>query len=248
MDRVCDTFPGVHLVLEDITPREAAADANLQRVRALVRTATEKLDTPTHEALREAATAYEEAVALCVPGAHYSDHDQLYALYGLVEVLNRLIGGAPDTDRPALTAKLIRYGEQALSLIRDDLPATTDEGDFQAMVRRHTGNTLAWYLLHSGEPDRALTAVEQALSVADDPEYDFVRDTYVRVLLALGRTEEAYRVTDEVLARVPAYLVMAGIVIREPVFGDLTDIVASPAFQQWREGRRDAQQQGSTPA
>ncbi|MBD0841516.1 hypothetical protein [Streptomyces sp. TRM68416] len=248
VDRVRDTHPGAHLVLEDIAPRPAAADPTRQQVRDLVRTAAEKLYGGTDGDVREAVASYEAALALCVPGAHYSDHDRLHAYHGLIEALSSILRGSPAPDHPELTAKLIHRAEQALSLLPDHITTTTDEGHLQAMVKRHTGNALAWYLLHSGEPERALTAVEQALSVADDPGHDWVRDTQVRVLLALGRTDEAYRVTDEVLSRVPSYLLTAGIVLRDAVFGDLTDIVASPGFQQWREARRDAQQQGSTPA
>ncbi|MEW2632655.1 tetratricopeptide repeat protein [Streptomyces sp. NPDC048389] len=244
---VRDTHPGAYLVMEDIAPRPAADDPSRQQVRDLVRAANEKLYGDTND-VQEAVTAYAEALALCVPGAHYCDHDQLCAYYGLVEALSRILGGTPDPDRPELTAELIRHAEQALFLLPDHITTTTDEGHLQAMVKLHTGNALAWYLLHSGEPERALTAVEQALSIADDPGYDWVRVTQVRVLLALGRTDEAYRVTDEVLSRVPSYLLTAGVVLRDAVFGDLTDIVASSGFQQWREARRGEQQQGSTPA
>ncbi|MET9661658.1 hypothetical protein, partial [Streptomyces sp. NPDC006510] len=194
----------------------------------LVRTGAEKQAAQDHTA---AVTAFEEAVTLCTPGTCYSDYDQLYAHYGLVDALGHLVDNAPDADRTEPTAKLIRYAEQTLSLIPGTIWHFTDEGAFQEEVKRRTGNALAWHLLHSGGPERALAAVGQALSVASAPEYDFVRDTQVRILLALGRTDDAYRVADQVLTR-------------DPSFGDLTDIAALPEFQSWRQAQRSHQALG----
>ncbi|MFG2221327.1 hypothetical protein ACGFN1_42310 [Streptomyces sp. NPDC048685] len=224
LERLRTAFPRTRLDLRDTGTKEVVHDPNWQSVHALVRTGAEKQTAQDHTA---AVTAFEEAVTLCTPGACHSDYDQLYAHYGLVIALGQLVDNAPDADRPRLTATLIRYAEQTLSLIPGQIWHFTDEGAFQEEVKRRTGNALAWHLLHSGEPERALAAVEQALTVAAGPEYDFVRDTQVRVLLALGRTDDAYRVADQILTR-------------DPSFGDLTDIAALPEFQSWRQAQRTA--------
>ncbi|MFD4863433.1 leucine-rich repeat domain-containing protein [Streptomyces atratus] len=224
LERLRAMFPRTRLDLRDTGTKEVVHDPNWQSVHALVRTGAEKQAAQDHAA---AVTAFEEAVALCAPGACHSDYDRLYAHYGLVDALGQLADNAPDADRPEPTAKLIRYAEQTLSLIPGTIWHFTDEGAFQEEVKRRTGNALAWHLLHSGEPERAVAAVEQALSVADAPEYDFVRDTQVRVLLALGRTDDAYRVADQILSR-------------DPSFDDLTDIAALPEFQSWRQTQRTA--------
>ncbi|MFJ2379201.1 hypothetical protein ACIOZL_42000 [Streptomyces sp. NPDC087769] len=224
LERLRTAFPRTRLDLRDTGTKEVVHDPNWQSVHALVRTGAEKQTAQDHTA---AVTAFEEAVTLCTPGACHSDYDQLYAHYGLVNALGQLVDNAPDADRPRLTATLIRYAEQTLSLIPGQIWHFTDEGAFQEEVKRRTGNALAWHLLHSGEPERALAAVEQALTVAAGPEYDFVRDTQVRVLLALGRTDDAYRVADQILTR-------------DPSFGDLTDIAALPEFQSWRQAQRTA--------
>ncbi|MBD0841517.1 leucine-rich repeat domain-containing protein [Streptomyces sp. TRM68416] len=222
-ERLRGTFPHVRIDLRDTGTRGTDVDdANWQAVHTLVKDGGAKLRAQDHQ---QAATAFEEAIALCVPGSRYSDYDQLYAHYGLVDALGHLADHAPERDRPAMAVKLIRYAEQALALIPGTIWHLTDEGAFQEEVKRRTGNALAWHLLHSGEPERALTAVEQALTVASAPEYDFIRDTQVRVLLALGRTEDAYRVADRVLTR-------------DPSFDDLTDIAALPEFQSWRREQR----------
>ncbi|MEV5676472.1 hypothetical protein [Streptomyces sp. NPDC052179] len=224
LERLRAMFPRTRLDLRDTATKEVVHDPNWQSVHALVRTGAEKQAAQDHAA---AVTAFEEAVALCVPGTCHSDYDRLYAHYGLVNALGQLADNAPEADRPEPTTKLIRYAEQTLSLIPGTIWHFTDEGAFQEEVKRRTGSALAWQLLHSGEPERALAAVEQALTVADGPEYDFVRDTQVRVLLALGRTGDAYRVADQILTR-------------DPSFGDLTDIAALPEFQSWRQTQRTA--------
>ncbi|MFE2935889.1 hypothetical protein [Streptomyces sp. NPDC059278] len=222
LERLRATFPRTRLDLRDTGTKEVVHDPNWQSVHALVRTGAEKQAAQDHPA---AVTAFEEALALCAPGMCYSDYDRLYAHYGLVDSLGRLADNAPDTDRPEPTAKLIRYAEQTLSLIPGTIWHFTDEGAFQEEVKRRTGNALARRLLHCGEPERALAVVEQAVTVAAGPEYDFVRHTQVRVLLALGRTDDAYRVADQVLTR-------------DPSFGDFTDIAALPEFRSWRQAQR----------
>ncbi|MFG3497266.1 hypothetical protein [Streptomyces sp. NPDC047928] len=222
LERLRGTFPAVRIDLRDTGGKEDVRDPNWQSVHALVKDGAARLHAQDRQG---AAAAFEEAIALCVVGARYSDYDQLYAHYGLVDALGHLADGVPDPERPALTATFLHYAEQALSLIPDTIWHFTDEGAFQEEVRRRTGNALAWHLLHSGEPERALAAVEQALTVAYAPEYDFIRDTQVRVLLALGRTDDAYRVVDQVLTR-------------DPSFGDFTDIAALPGFQAWRQAQR----------
>lgn len=223
LDRLRTRFPHTRLDLRHTAiPADVVHDPNWQAVHALVRTGAEKL---SGQQCAEAVTAFEEAVALCLPGTRYSDHDQLYAHYGLVNAYGTLVGNAQDADRPGLNARLVRHAEQALSLIPDTIWHFTDEGVFQEEVRRRAGNALAWHLLRGGEPERALAAVEQALTVADGSDHDFVRDTQVRILLALGRTDDAYRVADTVLTR-------------EPSFEDFADIAALPEFQEWRRAQR----------
>ncbi|MFF3392708.1 hypothetical protein ACFYW1_17495 [Streptomyces sp. NPDC002669] len=218
LDRLRATFPGARLDLRGTGAKEVVHDPNWQAVHALVKEGSAKGG-------EEAVAAYEKAIALCVPGACYSDHDQLYAHYALVDVLGGLADNAPDADRPALDAELVRYAERTMALLPDTILHFTDEGAFQEEVRRRTGNALAWHLLRIGEPERALAAVEQALVEAEGPSHDFIHDTRIRILLALGRTDDAYRVADQVLTR-------------DPGFEDLADLANLPEFQRWRQAQR----------
>ncbi|MER5501529.1 leucine-rich repeat domain-containing protein [Streptomyces sp. NPDC002561] len=218
LDRLRATFPGTRIDLRGTGAEEVVHDPNWQAVHALVREGSAKGG-------EAAVAAYAQAIALCVPGACYSGHDRLYAHYALVNTLGELAGNASDADRPVLDAELVRYAERTLALLPDTIWHFTDEGAFQEEVGRRTGNALAWHLLRMGEPERALTAVEQALVEAEGPSHDFIHDTRVRVLLALGRTDDAYRVADQVLTR-------------DPGFEDLADLANLPEFQRWRQTRR----------
>ncbi|MFF9573015.1 hypothetical protein [Streptomyces sp. NPDC014685] len=140
LERLRAMFPRTRLDLRDTGTKEVVHDPNWQAVHALVRTGAEKQAAQDHAA---AVTDFEEAVALCAPGACYSDYDRLYAHYGLVDALGHLADNAPDADRPEPTATLIRYAEQTLALIPDTIWHFTDEGAFQEEVKRRAGNALA---------------------------------------------------------------------------------------------------------
>ncbi|WP_158578819.1 leucine-rich repeat domain-containing protein [Spongiactinospora rosea] len=220
--RLRTTFPQVKMDLRDVetTTEPDDDDPTWQAVHALVETGAAALADGER---REAVRVFEEALTHCVPGAAFSAYDRLYALYGLIDALGHLADSADD-DRPALVEKLIGYAEQALSLVPDTIWHYTDEGAFQEEVLRQAGNGLAWHLLQAGDLERALTTVERALQVAEGPEHDPIRDTQVRILLAMGRTEEAYVIVDRVLTRAPG-------------FRDFADLAASPDFQRWRGGK-----------
>ena len=62
------------------------------------------------------------------------------------------------------------------------------------------------------------------MTFAAEPAYDFIRDTKVRILLAMGRDDEAYRMVEQVLNRTPD-------------FGDFADLKHHPDFVRWCETR-----------
>ncbi|WP_162907020.1 leucine-rich repeat domain-containing protein [Allorhizocola rhizosphaerae] len=191
LDRLQEVFPEVRIDLRNVDTRTGEVDhPTWQAVHELVKRGSSA--DP-----EEAIARFEEAIALCRPGARFSDYDQLYAHYGLVVALEQ-------TD---MTEKLMRYAEEALALVPPPgmVWHYTDEGAFQQEVTRRAGNALAWHLMKSGELDKALSTVERALAFASEPDYDYIRDTKVRILLAMGRDDEAYRIVEQVLARTPDF-------------------------------------------
>ncbi len=222
LDRLRDTFPQVRIDLRNVERRtKDVDDPNWRAVHELVKEGGGRITGDPAEAV----SSFEGALALCLPGARFSDYDQLYAHYGLVTTLGQLVTDAEDdAERAALTDKLMRYAEEALGLVPEPWMVWhfTDEGAFQQEVTRRAGNALAWHLMKRGDLEHALSTVERALTFAAEPDYDYIRDTKVRILLAMGRADDAFVIVDQVLTRTPD-------------FGDFADLSADPDFRSWRE-------------
>jgi hypothetical protein len=227
LTRLQEVFPRVRLDLrKGIAPADDT-DPGWQAVHTLVQQGAERLSGSPEAAV----SCFEQALARCQPGARFSEYDQLYALYGLINALRDLAAEAEDEDEgQELTGKLIGYAEQALAVAgnRGTVWHFTNEGAFQEEVTRLAGNSLAWHLLQRGEHQRALSAAERALAVAGGPEHDYIRDTMARILLAVGRDHDAYLIADIVLTR-------------NPGCAHFADLAASPQFRAWREANSAAE-------
>lgn len=220
LDRLRTAFPeGVRLDLRDIPSRNDVDDPEWQRIHGLVKEGAQHLRHDRAAALER----FEQAIALCAPGARYSEYDELYALYGAVDALSHLAVEAEGDDRRSMVDRLVDYGERALAAVPPGAMIWhyTDFGAFQEEVVRRTGNSLAWQLMERGDLDRALAVVDRALVFGAEPDFDFIRDTKVRILLRMGRFDEAYLIVDQVLAR-------------DPDFGDFQDLRGSQEFARWR--------------
>jgi tetratricopeptide (TPR) repeat protein len=211
LDRIAATFPRVRMDLRHVDARSDVDDPTWRRVNDLVKAGAKAAADGRYE---ESVATLQQAVDLCRPGARYSDYDHLYARYSIVDSLGRL----GDGDR------LIGHAEAALAEVPAAIWHFTDLGAFQEEVLRRCGNALAWYLMERGDLDRALSTVERALTVAGSGEHDYIRDTKVRILLRLGRADDAYVVVDQVLAR-------------DPHFADFADLRETPEYLRRREAR-----------
>jgi Leucine-rich repeat (LRR) protein len=227
-DRLAEVFPEVHIDLRHVAARKDPDDPGWWRVNKLV---TDAGRAQTENPSR-AARLYEQALALCVPGARFAEYDQLYALNGLIDVLGRLRQEATGSrrataeQRQEIEHRLESHAETALALI--PAPGTirhyTELGAFQEEVSRRAGDALARLLLERGDPARAGAVADRALAVAGGPDHDYLWVTKVRILLAAGQREDAYRIADQVLTR-------------EPTAPALQDIAAAPDFRAWRSRR-----------
>lgn len=221
LERLRTTFPRVKLDLRNVKTRFDIDDPNWKAVHAHVKAGAGQLRSDRNAAVAK----FKAALALCTPGAMYSDDEELYALYGIVDGLSHLRPAASGSEREALGDELIHYATRAL----EHVPAPgmiwhfTDEGAFQEEVTRRAGNALAWILMERGKLDEALHIVDRALSVGGKNEY--VLDTKVRILLALNRKQDAYFIVDRVLTA-------------NPSFRDFQDLERSQDFQEWRASLR----------
>lgn len=221
LGRLRDTFPRVKLDLRDVQTRFDVDDPNWKAVHQQVKEAAGKA---SHD--KAAAVAgFEGALALCTPGACFSDYDELYALYGAVDAMGHLRLNATGAEKDVLADKIIQYATTALERVPGPgmIWHYTNEGAFQEEVTRRAGNALAWMLMERGDLERALAVVDRAISVGGETGY--VEDTKVRILLEAGRDHDAYLIVDRILTA-------------DPSFGDFQDLKASPAFQTWRAANR----------
>ncbi|AKU94575.1 Leucine-rich-repeat protein [Labilithrix luteola] len=221
LERLRTTFPRVKLDLRNVETRFDVDDPNWKAVHALVKAAAGNASNDKPGAV----AGFEAALALCTPGACFSDYDELYALYGLVDAMGHTRLRSTGAEKEALGEKIIHYATIALERV----PAPgmiwhfTNEGAFQEEVTRRAGNALAWMLMERGELERAISVADRAISVGGMTGY--IKDTKVRILLKAGRDHDAYLIVDRILTE-------------DPSFGDFQDLRASPAFQTWRAANR----------
>lgn len=219
LDRLRTTFARVKLDLRHVVTRFDVDDPSWKKVHALVSEAAKSRDRAARVA------GFEAALALCVPGACFSEYDELYALYGAIDGLGHLRLEAQGKERAAMSDKIVRYA--SLALERVPAPGTiwhyTDEGAFQEEVTRRCGNALAWILMERGDLEQGLLVIERALSVGG--ETSDALDTKVRLLLAAGREHDAFLIVDQLLTE-------------DPSFEGFEDLKDTSAFQAWRQANR----------
>ena len=100
----------------------------------------------------------------------------------------------------------------------------TDEGLFHREVIRYACNVLAWWL-YEHHTDRegleeALAYAARGAQFATELGYFYILDTQVRILLKLGRTDEAYSIVNKVLKQAPD-------------FGDFSEFKTDWKYLEW---------------
>lgn len=220
LDRLAAEYPsGVRFDLRNVARAQVEVDApSWKLVHALVKEAADA------EALDEKAARFEQALTACRPGTPFSEYDQLYAHYGAIDAIARQALVADPASKPQLVERLTSLSRAALALVPGAIWHFTDQGAFQEEVLRKASNALAWYQMEAASTpaalEEALASIQRGLAVAR-PEDDYLRDTQVRILLKLGRSEEAYRIVDLVLRA-------------EPDSADFRDLVEDSGYQAWR--------------
>jgi serine/threonine protein kinase/tetratricopeptide (TPR) repeat protein len=137
--------------------------------------------------------------------------------------------------QPANVQTLLSLG-QIYEIKRRDADA---EAAFTRAVELQPKNAsaqalLAWVSLRRGKPERASSAIEQALSIKSDPEY---LDTKAYILLARGQTDEALKLAQSNAdkSKDPAFKATLAIMLHR---AGQTDAAVS-AYKQLRQSSRD---------
>ncbi len=186
-------------------------------------------------------TLLDEAVALFADGDALVDDEPAVAaekLEAAIEIAtradapllamrarHRLLGALQELDQER-SERFIAEAEHIIAALPHPLLVDpyTVRGAFEAMTTSWTHNTIAWRLCQDGHYDEAVAHIERALVFTSLSEYDDnLRDTKVRILLGLGRTDEAYALVHQIEQR-------------HPKLAAIADIVASDRYRRWRDG------------
>lgn len=225
LKRLYETFPKARINGKKIRTRVDIDDENFKKINDLNKHGNLVMRQQNYA---QAIETFEEAISLCTPDKKYSDYDELYAHYGVAYSLGQWIPKQPaGKEKDAMIEKLKRVAKKALDEL---IPADgsiwhyTEEGAFQEECIRIMGNALAWNLYENTTDkavlEEALVYASRAAQYIDGSQHHFILDTQVRVLLKLGRQEEAYPIVARTLAHHPA-------------FADFQDLKQDNDYLQW---------------
>ena len=220
--------------------REDKGDKNWQKVHKLVQKAAADLQNGNYEkALKE----FGEVIELCLPDKKWHDYDHLYAHYGKMQSLLRMLGSVKDPkERARMVAEIQATAIVCLTLVREQASPIhfSDESAFHREITRSAGNALAWYMQEqAGQSDiklleEALEYADQGIGAMEGTQDEFyIWDTKVSILLKLGRVDEAYAIVQRVLKK-------------DSSFADFQDIKNSAPYKAWLVQERTGGKKKST--
>lgn len=171
------------------------------------------------------------ALELAARGKPIAVYDHAYALYLLLK--NCYDGPGSSTFGPGTREDYFRVARRLLAVLdesgRVGQWVFTDEGQFYLDAYVTAAGGLAWYLYEDAKGDEAL--LEEALVLArnatdriqNHSQY-WAHDTEVRILLALKRDEDAWKVVHQVLEE-------------HPDFADFQDLREDARYIAWLAGQ-----------
>lgn len=123
----------------------------------------------------------------------------------------------------------VHYAQKCLELLKPAIQAGaighfTEMGQFHEEVIRYATNCIGWNMFSQTDDTVKLKELAELVSMgcryADDPQYFYIFDTKVRILLKLDQKEEAYSIVRSCLKK-------------DKGFGDFNDIVREKDYQSW---------------
>jgi Leucine-rich repeat (LRR) protein len=197
--KLAQAFPKARIDMrkqETDEPREDLGAAN-----ELMKAANALRDDEDYDA---AIAKYDEALALYEGGRANNEYGLMYAHYGKMWIDGKRGYGKDGSDEQRAAWRKAGVAE-AETLLRLVPPVWmiwhfTDEGQFHRECVRYATNFLAWELLQARRDlPRALELIERGAACVDEQSHYYVLDTQVRILLALGRDTDAWRIVKKVL-------------------------------------------------
>ncbi|HEX6427037.1 MAG TPA: hypothetical protein VF008_05095, partial [Niastella sp.] len=178
--------------------------------------------------LLQSLEVYDKALTYFSSGKVVDECNLLYANYGKVNAYNHLTSYHKKTFSSAELLEIrqtaIKQGLHTLSLIPAVIWHFTDLGKFHEEITRVTTNSIAWemHVISDKKEDleRALEIIGKGVACIENEYHYFIYDTQVRILLKLGRKEEAYQIVKRTLDL-------------EPDFEDFQDLKKNANYKTW---------------
>ena len=173
---------------------------------------------------RQARQRLVQALEKVSQGMAIDEYDYLWTQYGLMKAT--MEAGSADFG-PGTQEEYVRVARHVLEFL-DEQGNTgewvyTELGAFRMEVYRTAANGLAWHMMESGSNlEKALVIIDKGIQRASRGEEDnYMLDTKVRILLKMGKKQEAWRIVAEVLDK-------------DAEFGDFQDIRQDPEYRAWK--------------
>ncbi|THU38375.1 leucine-rich repeat domain-containing protein [Niastella caeni] len=180
------------------------------------------------EKLLKSLEAYDEVLAYFSSGKVVDEYNLLYANYGKVYAYSYLTSNHKASFSPEelleLNQAAINQGLHTLELVPAMIWHFTDLGKFHEEVTRITANSVAWQMHVISDKkenlEKALEIIGKGVAYIEKETHYFIYDTQVRILIKLGRKEEAYKIVKRILTL-------------SPDFGDFQDLKQDVDYTMW---------------
>ncbi|SEW34543.1 WGR domain-containing protein, predicted DNA-binding domain in MolR [Chitinophaga sp. YR573] len=233
--KISKNLPGCTIDFRDNRPVSDVADAEevkqWQMMNMLMmRANTFMVAKDDAKRLGHSLVAYDQVLELFRSGQVVDEYNLLYANYGKVNAYNYLLSNHAATFSPAelLENRLaaIDQGLKTLELVPVIIWHFTDLGAFHKDVTRISANMVAWQMYEiydkTEDLEKALDVIVKGVECISNEDHYFIYDTKVRILLKLGRTEEAWQIVKRTLTL-------------SPDFNDFQDLKKDERYKKWKK-------------
>lgn len=233
--KISKSLPGCTIDFRDNRVGNEPADSEdvkqWEAMNTLIKQANALMNALNHrDKLLQSLKVYDEVLTYFSSGKVVDEYNLLYANYGKVYAYSYLTSNHKSAFSPAELLELhqaaIKQGLHTLDLVPGVIWHFTDLGKFHEEVVRITANSVAWQMHVISDKkealEKALEIILKGVAYIETAAHYFIYDTQVRILLRLGRKEEAYRIVKRVLTL-------------SSDFGDFQDIKQDGDYIDWME-------------
>jgi Leucine-rich repeat (LRR) protein len=212
-------------------PADSEAVKQWQAMNTLIKEANSLMYAKDdRDKLLQSLKVYDEVLTYFSSGKVVDEYNLLYANYGKAYAYSYLTSIHKASFSPAELLEMqqaaIKQGLHTLDLVPALIWQFTSLGKFHKEVVRISANAVAWdmHLISDKKEDleKALEIILKGVAFIESKDHYFIYDTQVRILLKLGRKEEAYQIVKRVLTL-------------SPNFGDFQDIKQDGDYVSWME-------------